>query len=239
MIQYERQQAILQYLEKQNPASVKEIAKTIFVSEASVRRDIAAMEARGMVTKIYGGVLLSQRKNAVIPLDIRDGEQAAAKDLIARKAAELVYDGATIYLDASSTVWRMMKYLKGYKDLKIVTNNLRIFSESEGIDGKIYCTGGAYDPKNRSFYGPEAIRFTESVSVDLFFFSSRGLSEDGEITDPAETETALRKAMLKRAAHSYCLCNSSKIGKRHLFTVCRKEDISGIFCDTKLPWEKD
>lgn len=237
MIQYERQQAILQYLQNHNPASVRAIAKALFTSEASVRRDISAMEEKGLVTKIYGGVLLSQQKNAVIPLDIRDGEHAAAKDIIARKAAELVSDGATIYLDASSTVWRMMKYLKGRKDLKIVTNNLRIFSETEAFDGIIYCTGGAYDPKNRSFYGPEAIRFTESISVDLFFFSSRGLTEDGEITDPAETETALRKAMLKRATNAYCLCDSSKIGKRHLFTVCRKEDLTGIFCDTKLPWE--
>ena len=237
MIRYERQQAILQYLEGHNPASVKEIAKNIFASEASVRRDVAAMEEKGLVNRIYGGVLLSRRKNAVIPLDIRDGEHTAAKDEIAKRAAELVFDGATVYLDASSTVWRMLKYLKGKKDLKIITNNLRIFNEYETFGGTVYCTGGTYDPKNRSFYGPEAIRFTESVWVDLFFFSSRGLSPDGEITDPAETETALRRAMLKRASRSYCLCDASKIGKRHLFTVCRKEDLSGIFCDTDLPWE--
>ena len=239
MIRYERQQAILDYLQKNNPASVRDIARAIYSSEASVRRDIAAMEEKGLVTKIYGGVLLSRRKNAVIPLDLRDGEHTAAKDTIARRAAELVFDGATVYLDASSTVWRMMKYLKGYKDLKIVTNNLRIFTETEAFDGVIYCTGGTYDPKNRSFYGPQAIRFTESISVDLFFFSSRGLSEDGEISDPAETETALRKAMLKRASRAYCLCDSSKIGKKHLFTVCHKEDLAGIFCDTPLPWENN
>jgi len=239
MIRYERQQAILQYLETHNPATVKEIARQIFASEASVRRDLAAMEEKGLVNRIYGGVLLAQRKNAVIPLDIRDGEHTAAKDAVAKKAAQLVFDGATVYLDASSTVWRMMKYLKGKKDLKIITNNLRIFNESEAFDGIIYCTGGAYDPKNRSFYGPEAIRFTESISVDLFFFSSRGISPDGEITDPAETETALRRAMLKRAGRSYCLCDASKIGKRHLFTVCRKEDLAGIFCDGKLPWDEE
>ncbi len=239
MIQYERQQAILKFLEEHSPASIKEIAKTVYTSEASVRRDIAAMEEKGLVQKIYGGVLLSDRKNAVIPLDLRDGDHAAAKDVVAQKAAELVFDGATVYLDASSTVWRMMKYLRGYKGLKIITNNLRIFSETEPFEGVIYCTGGTYDPKNRSFYGPGAARFVESVSVDLFFFSSQGITEDGEISDPAETETELRQKVLKRAAKSYFLCDSSKIGRRNLFTVCKRDDLDGIFCDVKLPWEKD
>lgn len=239
MIQYERQQAILHYLEEHSPAAIKDIARQIYTSEASVRRDVKAMEEKGLVRKIYGGVLLSDRKNAIIPLDLRDGEHAAAKDAVAKMAAETVFDGATVYLDASSTVWRMLKYLRGYKGLKIITNNLRIFSETESFEGTIYCTGGTYDPKNRSFYGPGAARFVESVSVDLFFFSSQGITEDGEISDPAETETALRQAVLKRAGRSYFLCDSSKIGRRNLFTVCHKNDLDGIFCDTKLPWETD
>lgn len=237
MIQYERQQAILQYLEQHSPASIKEISNTVYTSEASVRRDIAAMEEKGLVQKIYGGVLLSDRKNAVIPLDLRDGDHAGAKDIVAKKAAEIVFDGATVYLDASSTVWRMMKYLKGYKGLKIITNNPRIVSETEVFDGTIYCTGGTYDPKNRSFFGPAALRFMDSVSVDLFFFSSQGITEEGEISDPAEQETELRKKVLKRAAKSYFLCDSSKIGRRNVFTVCHKEDLDGIFCDVTLPWE--
>lgn len=239
MIQYERQQAILRFLEEQSPAAIKDIARKIYTSEASVRRDIAAMEEKGLVQKIYGGVLLSDQKNAVIPLDLRDGDHAGAKDIVAKKAADLVFDGATVYLDASSTVWRMMKFLRGYKGLKIITNNPRIVWETEAFDGTIYCTGGTYDPKNRSFYGPAAARFMESVSVDLFFFSSQGITEDGEISDPSETETELRQKVLKRASKSYFLCDSSKIGRRNVFTVCRKEDLDGIFCDMKLPWEKD
>ncbi len=237
MIQYQRQQAILQYLEGKSPATVREIAKTLYTSEASVRRDIAAMEGKGLVTKLYGGVMLSGRRNSVVPLDLREMEHPTVKDGIARDAAERVFDGATVYLDASSTVWRMIKYLQGYKDLKILTNNLRIFSEAEHFNGTLYCTGGTYDPKNRCFYGGGALDFMEKHRVDLFFFSSAGISEEGEITDPSEAETVLRQGVLKRAAKSYFLCDSSKIGTNHLFTVCKKEDIAGIICDIKLPWE--
>ncbi len=237
MIQYERQQAILQYLEKKSPATIKEIARTVYTSEASVRRDIGAMAEKGIVTKLYGGVMLSGQKNAVIPLDLREMEHPTVKDVIARRAAAKVFDGATVYLDASSTVRRMMKYLQGYKDLKILTNNLRIFSETENFNGTLYCTGGTYDPKNRCFVGEGSLDFMEKHRVDLFFFSSMGISAEGEISDPSEEETALRKKVLSRAGRSYFLCDGSKIGKQSLFTVCRKEEIDEIICDIKLPWE--
>lgn len=238
MIRYERQKNILDVLEQKSPSSVKEIAKTVFASESSVRRDIAAMEEKGLVKRIYGGVLLTERKNAIVPLELRDGEHASAKDAVAKRAAEEVFDGATVFLDASSTVRRMVKYLKKYKDLKIITNNLRICQDTEGLDGTVYCTGGAYDPKNRAFHGPAAERFAESVYADFFFFSSQGISLTGEISDASEPETALRRKMLQNAKKKFFLCDESKIGQKNLFLLCRKDEIDDIFCDCPLPWEK-
>lgn len=237
MIPFERQQLILQFLEEKNPASMKEIARYLYVSDATVRRDVAAMEGKGLVKRIYGGVLLSGGINEVIPLDLRDGEHADIKDLLAKRAAETVFDGATILLDASSTVYRMMRYLKKFKDLKIITNNLRILTHADQFNGTIYCTGGTYDPKNQVLFGPFAEKFLEGVSADLFFFSSQGITEEGEISDPSEAETVLRRKMLKRAHKSYFLCDGSKVGKRNLFTLSTKDEVSGIFCDKSLPWE--
>ena len=52
---YKRQQEILEYLEECQYATVSELAGKVFASEASVRRDIAALESKGYVSKIYGG----------------------------------------------------------------------------------------------------------------------------------------------------------------------------------------
>lgn len=239
MIQFERRQAILRVLEKRSPSSVREIAAQVYASEASVRRDVAALEREGLVSHVYGGVLLSSRTNAVVPLALREGENVGAKDRVARAAAQKVFDGATIFLDASSTVRRMMPHLRGFRNLKIVTNSLRIFTESERFEGTMYCTGGSYDPKSRAFYGPLAERFTEGVTADLFFFSSQCISQSGEISDFSEQDTALRKKMLQRAKASYFLCDETKIGKRNMFTLCTKDDIAGVFCDAPLPWEHE
>lgn len=238
MIQYERQQHILGILHSRGTASVRELSAAVFASEASVRRDIEALEQQGLVKRIYGGVMLSRHENSVIPLELRDPEHSAIKDQLAQRAAALIPDGATILLDASSTTRRIARHLRSKHDLKIITNNLRLLHEAQIPDAQFYGTGGAYNPKNHAFVGPAAEAYVRGISADILFFSSQGITEDGEITDASEEETALRRVMLTRARRRVFLCDSSKLGIRRVFTLCTRLDVTDIICDIPLPWER-
>ena len=99
----ERQQEILSHLDVRGAMSIRELAAVLFVSEASVRRDVALLEKAGALRRVHGGVLPAGVES-VVPLLVRDGEHSAQKERIASRAAEMVPDGATILLDASSTV---------------------------------------------------------------------------------------------------------------------------------------
>ena len=239
MIQFERQEKIIAILERKKSASVRELSAELFTSEASIRRDIEALENRGLVKRVYGGVLLSRYQNGSVPIDLRDGDHSAAKEEIARRAAELVRDGDTIFLDASSTVRRMMKYLGRRKNLKIITHNLKIFEEYGGANFELFCTGGTYSTVEQTLVGPAAEAYLRSVSADLLFFSSQAISADGEITDSSEDETSLRRIMIARSARQYFLCDDSKLGERRMFSVAHKDDITGVICNVPLPWEAD
>ena len=237
MIQYDRRQSIIKLLEKQQSATVKELADRLYTSQASIRRDLEALESDGCVRRVYGGVVLAGTGNHIVPVGLRDGDNAAEKNAVAKKAASLVRDGSSIIMDASSTTRRMLKYLDGVRDLRIFTNNLRILEECGSLDAQIYCTGGLYNLENHAFVGPAAEAFIRSISADLLFFSSEGISYDGEISDVSEEETALRRAMIARAKQKYFLCDASKLGLRRPFTVCRKEDLDGVICNAQLPWD--
>ena len=236
-MQYDRRQNILQILAEQQTATIKELAARLYTSEASIRRDLDALESQGYVHRVYGGVVLAKAGNHITPIGLRDADNAAQKNLVAERAAALIRDGATIILDASSTARRILKYLEGRHDLRIFTNNLRIFEEIGGIDAQVWCTGGLYNEKNHAFIGPAAEAFIRSISADLLFFSSEGISEDGDISDVSEEETSLRRAMLSRAKHRYFLCDSSKLGVRRNFVVCNRSDLDGVICNAPLPWE--
>ncbi|MBR2353429.1 MAG: DeoR/GlpR transcriptional regulator [Clostridia bacterium] len=237
MIPYERRERILEYLEKKPSATVRELAGELFISEASVRRDIAALEQEGLVIRHYGGVMLSGNRNGVVPVSLRDAEHSAAKEDLARRAAALIRDGDTVMMDASSTVRRMLRYLNDRRDLTIITNNLQVFSECRNPSIRLYSTGGLYSTENHALVGWEAEKTLMDFSADAVFFSSQGISEEGEITDASEAETALRRVMLSRSTRKYFLCDSSKIGVRRLFTLCHKDDLTAIIGDGPFPWE--
>ena len=239
MIILERRERILEILEKKRTASIHELAVMLFTSEASIRRDVEALEKTGQVRRIYGGVMLEKYHNSVVPLGFREGENSQIKEELARRAAEMVQDGDTIMLDASSTVRRMIKYLNGKRGIKIVTNNLRIFSEVISPDIRLYCTGGIFDAQNALLYGAASERYIRSLNADKCFFSSQGISLEGKISDASEEETSLRRVMLSHAEKKIFLCDDSKLGVKHMFTLCGKEDVDEIICNVKLPWEEN
>ena len=238
MLQYERQQAILNYLKQYHTASIHALAKHLYTSEASVRRDIAALEAEGLVLRVYGGVVLPEHKNEVVPVELRESANSAAKEIIAAEAAKFIHDGDTVFFDSSSTVRRICKHIKSRKHLKIITNNVRICHELKDTDITVYCTGGEYYKKLDCFLGSYAEKFIGSINATSVFFSCKGLSDTGTLTDVSELEISIRQAMLAHADNRYLLCDSSKVGQTYAFTLCQAEELTQILCDkplTKFP----
>lgn len=235
MLQYDRQQSILDYLNQHHTAKISTLAGAIYTSEATVRRDIAALESAGLVERIYGGVILARFKNEVVPPSLRDGANSAAKEAIAEEAAGLIHDGDTVIFDSSSTVRRICRHIKRRKNLKIITNNLRICQELQDTDITVYCTGGEFFPTRNCFLGPLAEKFITQINADSLFFSCKGLSKAGFLTDVSEDEISIRTTMLRQARERYFLCDSSKLESSYTFTLCHGSELSGILCDIPLP----
>ena len=114
MIVYERQREILAYLKQKHFATIGELAKIVWSSESSVRRDVKALELKGYVKQIYGGVVLPEYENSVVPVTLRDTSNHSVKEELAKRASEHLFDGATVIMDGSSTVRRISKYLDNF-----------------------------------------------------------------------------------------------------------------------------
>ena len=138
MLRCQRQDEILSILETRKTIHIADLAKELYVSEATVRRDISTLEKLGLVKRVYGGVMLSKHTAATdTSLTLRAQESRAQKDMIAAKAAELLYDGASLIMDASSTVQHMIPYLKNYRDLTVITNSLKVVELLDGSDIRV------------------------------------------------------------------------------------------------------
>lgn len=236
MLQHERQNEILNILKNQSSATVEEIAAKIFVSPSTARRDIIALEEKGYVARLYGGIMLAEYTNESIPVSLREGSFSAAKEAVAKMAAARITHGATVFADGSSTVRRVFKYVEA-EGVTVITNNKRLFDEYANKKCfTLFATGGRYDARNHVFLGEMAIRNVRDFRADLFLFSSQGVTEEG-VFDVSEEETALRRAMLSAADKSIFLCDASKLGVKKTHRLCPLTAIHEIICDAPLPWD--
>ena len=97
----QRQEKILALLQEHPDIRVAELAKCLYVSEPTVRRDLTELDAAGLIHKVYGGAVLPDHADRSIPFVLRENEKSRAKAVMGRQAAELVSDGMVLLLDAS------------------------------------------------------------------------------------------------------------------------------------------
>ena len=103
MIKKERHDSILQLLKTRKYCTVNFLSKQLFVAPITIRRDLAAMEAAGLIVRCHGGATFPSHENREVPFEIRNRNHYATKVKIAEKAAKLIQPGDVIFLDASST----------------------------------------------------------------------------------------------------------------------------------------
>lgn len=233
MYRNEREQEIIRILEDKKFASVKHLSDMLFTSESSIRRDLTAMESKGIVKRSYGGVELKSASGNVVPASMRAHNNVNAKKTIAKKAATLVTDGTVLFLDQSSSSLFVAQELMTKKNLTVITNNIDIITLLSATDFEVISSGGALSPKNRNcLIGDDAHRIFSEAYADILFFSTNALSYEGEITDCTREEVSLRNTMIKNAAEKIFLCDSKKFGKTSVFRQCSLTDVDGIISES-------
>ena len=235
MYNLERQQEILNFLETHGSTSVNKLAKLLYVSAPTVRRDLSILESRGKVLRTHGGVILRKTAETEIPLILREEQNNESKKIIGRKAVGHIQNGDVIFMDASSTAAYIIPYLKKFDDIIVITNSPKNSIRLGEEKIKNYCTGGLLLAHSVAYVGNEALNFISHINADLFFFSSRGCSDDGYITDSSVEESEIKKAMIKNAAKSFYLCDSSKMGKKYMYNICTVKEIYMMIDENDTP----
>lgn len=231
MLGYTRLDHIMTYLREHHTATVSNLARRLYASEATIRRDLTTLEQRGLVKRLHGGAALVDDAHQELPLYMREQQNIAAKKEIAAKAAGFLEDGQVIFLDASSTVMFLTPYFEKYQHLTIITNGQKTAQELSRLSHRTYCTGGLMLHNSSAYVGNYAADFVRSFNADVFFFSSRGLAEDGRITDASSEENHIRRVMLEHSKKHYFLCDHSKLGKVYCYNLCNVRETDRYFTD--------
>lgn len=232
MLVLERRQQIVQLLEKQGSVRVSALAANYGVTEETIRRDLEDLERAGLLRRTYGGAVAWRGTGYESPYDTRREQQLNEKLSIAKKAAELVANGETLFLDASTTTLYLARQLLGKRDLTVITNSIQIVSELGGKRGlNVIATGGVLRDRSLSCVGPLAARVLREYHPDWAFVSCKGFSLEKGLLDTNDLEVELKRLAIANARESVALVDSSKFQQPALLQIGPVEIISKLVTD--------
>lgn len=185
----------------------------------------------------HGGAVIEENSTSSvkIPFALREMEQSDAKTEIAKQAAELIKDDDVLFLDASSSACALVPFIAVKKRITVITSGLQTMQKLGEYGVKVISTGGELIPSCRSLVGECAYKTIGAFNADAVFFSCRGISVDGYITDISEAENNVCRRMIARSDRSYLLCADKKVGKKFFHNLCTTKDITGVISNAPLP----
>jgi len=230
----ERRNQLLFELSVSPDIKVETLADRLKVSPLTIRRDLQYWEDKNRITRHYGGASLVETfQQSCNVSDIKE----LRKNAIAKKAADFVEDGDTIFINTSSTALLILKYIK-HKRINVITNNANaIFVQKDQLIN-VLLTGGELREPKESMVGEFAYNNLSRVSANKAFIGCSGISGSVGMTTAVLAEVAINEIMLRQCTGTtFVLAEGSKIGHNHSFVSSAISKIDYIVTDQSAPEE--
>lgn len=236
----ERVEKIIQLLNENEKVIVKELSKRFTVTEDCIRKDLKALEKRGIIKRTYGGGVLIRQAAPHNDILSRKNINSEGKMKIAEKAFEIIKPRETIFLDISSiNILIAEKIAKGNKKLVVITNMIdifRTFSKCDHVD--VIGTGGVFDKELNGFVGSTAIESIAKHKVNRAFIGSCGVNMfDKSVTTFDVEDGNTKKAIIHSGKKVYLVMENKKFKYDGTYKFADVYDVDAIIVD-EMPDEK-
>lgn len=225
-----RRAKMLAMIRERQTIRVEELAAHFQVSLMTIRRDLQALEDKGLIGRFYGGATVDSRPT---PVSERD-ELALYRQLIGRYAASLVEDGDSLFINGSSTALGLLDYV-GLKNVCVFTNNGAAVSHAFPTGVEVTLSGGVLRGQSHIMTGDCAMRNLLMTQAEKAFIGCVGISPDGEILCGIPTELGINETMISHAREYFILADYTKIGKAGTYASCSLEKTGTIITDERAP----
>jgi DeoR family transcriptional regulator, ulaG and ulaABCDEF operon transcriptional repressor len=234
MLERERHNLILKFVDERTIASVGDLVDLLGASEATVRRDINVLAERGAVQRIRGGAEAIRPRHRVqlagMPFAMSQDVSVPQKRAIARAAAALIEPRESIIINGGTTTYALVEFLQD-SDLDILTNSFpiaaKLFATSRN---RITLPGGTILREQNIVLSPFENDAIESFWGNKLFVGCYGLNRFGMMeADPLIVQAHTK--LLKRSEHVVVMADSSKLRRKSAMIVAGLDRINTIVTD--------
>lgn len=235
LTEFDREQVILRELERDGRVDVNDLAQAFRVSTVTIRKNLDALERRGLLRRIRGGAL-STPVGDEGAFELRQRIAPAVKRAIARRASTFVRPGDVIVLDSSTTCFALAEELVNIAPLTVITNGLRVahFLLS-GSNATVIVPGGVLRRASESMVGFLGDVFSGRGRVDKGFFGLVGLSRERGLLDISPEEAHAKTTLAAACREIYALFDSSKIDRFGMHAFVSADRVTRMISDVDTP----
>lgn len=226
----ERRDEILEILKQKKRVQVKDLARKFVVSNDLIRKDLAFLEKQGVLQKTYGGAILKMKLS-----DLHHYKERLAKrdhnEAIAACAVDLVQDGDTIFIEASTMTYPLFSLLKVKKNLIVMTNSIHHVTELLPT-ATVIQTGGLIHKSDQATYGKFALDTIKNMTFDKCFLTTSGVTQRGVLTSAIEENMALKQTTIEQAHQTVVMVPWDKWERHGMYNVCSLDQVEVVVTDT-------
>lgn len=229
MASNERHNQILALLQAGGRLRVRALAARFGVAEMTIRRDLDALEAAGLLVRTHGGAAPTAALRALPPV------AAPEKAALGRRAAALIAPGQTVMLSTGTTAIEIARHLPRDANLTVATTSLSVAQELFGTPITVVLFGGILRKEFPSCYGPHTESMVKNFHVDLLFTGCDGArSDDGFYTAEIQ-HSSLEQAMISIADRVVVVTESRKFAQPAFVRFAAIEQVHLVVTDPHLP----
>lgn len=209
----ERLARIREIMRQRGVGRVDELAELLGVSAATVRRDLAELDIRGIVRRVHGGAVAVESRLDEPVFEDKTVTNAREKLAIAEEALTFISSNDCIFLDGGSTVLALARLLIDMTHLTVVTNSLRVAMTLASGGPRLVLVGGELRRLSQTFVGALTGPILDQLHVDKAFMGTIGLSVEHGLTTTDPNEAFTKRQVMEHAEQVFLLADSSKLGK--------------------------
>lgn len=234
MFAEERREVIIKKIKNDGRVFVKDLAEEFNTSIDTIRRDLKLLEDQGHLKRTHGGAI-TKSKVRRLPLDksVRYNDGTEHQNAVAKKAAEFIEEGDTIYIGGASIHYILLKYLPVDKNFTVVTNSLIIAQKLKSysnIETYIVC-GRIKDEEG--IVDAMATEFIRSLRIDVAFLTGGGISAKHGLSSSSSEGAIFQRTVSQVSRKKICLANFDKVGIEYFAKTINTKDLNILITD----WE--
>lgn len=236
----QRRDQIAQLVLEQGRVQVSDLVQEFGMTDTSIRNDLTILEERGLLRRIHGGAVSTNRSIQLAAYDTRLELHREQKVHIAAAAADRLHSADIALFDSGTSIQFLARQIptRGARSgrLRIVTNSVTVLEEIGGwAPHNLLMLGGIFLPEHQATVGPETLRGLQQFNATCAFLGCDGLTIEGGITSAHPLVAEVGRTMAERAEQVIVLADSSKLGQAGFVPIIPLSDIDVLITDVGAP----